>query len=190
MEPTTAVSFPLVSMARYHDSGAPCFSGDSRVLLNDLTQKLVSEVVKGDLLKTPSSIGKVCCVVKTYCSEGKTVIVSMDGLKITPWHPIRVNGVWKFPCEIVQPKETVCEAVYSFLLIDSIENIIIVNGIECTTLGHSYTGDVIGHPYFGTERVRYDLARMKGWSNGLVELSDRNCLLRDETTGLVSSLQQ
>ena len=119
MQPSTAVSAPLTSMARYHSSGAPCFSGDSTVLLSDLSVKLVGEVVKGDFLKTPSSSGKVACVVKTYCSEGKTLLVNMDGLKITPWHPIRKDGSWKFPCEVVEPKETDCEAVYSFLLEDS-----------------------------------------------------------------------
>ncbi|WP_411023018.1 hypothetical protein, partial [Salmonella sp. s51228] len=32
IKPTTAVSAPLTSMHRYHSRGAPCFSGDSKVL--------------------------------------------------------------------------------------------------------------------------------------------------------------
>ena len=190
MKPTTAVSAPLTSMARYHSSGAPCFSGDSTVLMQDMNLKLVSEVEKGDVLKTPSSTGKVSCVVKTLCSEGKTPLVCMGELKITPWHPVRMEGGWKFPCEIVEPELTPCEAVYSFLLEQSAEDIVIVGGVECATLGHRYTGDVIGHPYFGSSKVREDLSGMRGWVNGCVELSDRNCLVKDGTTGLVTSLQQ
>ncbi|KAI6661511.1 Von willebrand factor type A domain protein [Oopsacas minuta] len=190
MVPTTAVSAPLTSMSRYHNRGAPCFSGDSLVLLHDDSLKLVSQLIKGDIIKTPTSTGKIACVVKTHCSDGKTSLVGLNGLKITPWHPVRVDGMWHYPCELSEPVETDCDAVYSFMLESSDEEIIIVNGLECATLGHRYTGDVIGHPYFGSNKVRDDLTRMRGWENGCVELSDRNCLVKDMTTGLVTSLFQ
>ena len=190
MKPTTAVSAPLTSMSRYHNRGAPCFTGDSIVALQDSTHKLVSEVVRGDILKTPTSRGRVACVVKTHCSEGRSNLVNLNGLKITPWHPVRIDGEWKFPCELVEAVETDCDAVYSFVLDNSFEEIVIVNGMECATLGHKYTGDVIGHPYFGTDKVREDLSKMNGWDYGYVELSDRHCLVKEEATGLVSALLQ
>ena len=190
MTPTTAVSAPLTSMSRYHNRGAPCFSGDSLVSLSDSSHKLVSEVAQGDLLKTPQSTGRVACVVKTHCLEGKCQLVCLNGLKITPWHPVRVDGMWRFPCHLLEPVEVECDAVYSFVLEDSHEDIVIINSIECVTLGHRYAGDVIGHPYFGTERVREDLRRMNGWDDGCVELNEINCIMKDGATGLVSALLQ
>uniref|UniRef100_UPI003980FEF5 hypothetical protein n=1 Tax=Salmonella sp. s51228 TaxID=3159652 RepID=UPI003980FEF5 len=153
--------------------------------------KEVQEVVKGDIIKTPNSFSEVSCVVKTYCSDGKTALVKLDdGLKITPWHPIRVEGQWRYPCELEEPVESECEAVYSFVLKANQEDIMIVNGVECATLGHRYMGEVIGHPYFGSNKVTEDLRTMRGWIIGHVELSDHNCLVKDELTGLVCGLQQ
>ena len=190
MKPTTAVSAPLTSMSRYHNRGAPCFSGDSLVSLPDDTQKRVDQLVRGDSIKTPTSVCKVVCIVKTNCSEGKIDLVHLNGLGITPWHPVRVDGKWQFPCKLAEPVEVNCPAVYSFVLESSGEGIMIINDIECASLGHGLAGDVIGHPYFGSNKVREDVGRMRGWENGCVELSDTDCLIKDMTTGLVSSLSQ
>ena len=190
MNPTTTVSAPLISMSRYHNCAGPCFSGESLVLLPNSTQKRVDQLAKGDFIKTPTLVGQIACVLKTHCFKGRTNLVNLNGLGITPWHPVRMEGKWKYPCELSEPTEVDCVAVYSFVLEKTYEEIIIVNNIECATLGHGYTGDVIGHPYFGSNKVREDILKMQGWGTGFVELSDRNCLVKDATTGLVSSLYQ
>jgi len=65
-------------------------------------------------------------------------------------------------------------------------------GIECATLGHGFTGKTVAHPYFGTQRVIDDLAAMRGWADGLVELegADEQTVRRDPETGLVCGLTQ
>jgi hypothetical protein len=81
-----------------------------------------------------------------------------------------------------------CDAVYSFILED--EHVMIINGVECVTLGHHFEGEVVAHPYFGSSRVISDLSQMEGWSVGLVSLHSSNCLIRDQETSLICGLQQ
>ena len=190
MKPTTTVSAPLINMSRYHNCAGPCISGDSLVSLPDNTQKRIDQLARGDFIKTPISVGRIACVVKTHCFKMRTELVNLNGLGITPWHPVRIEGKWRYPCELLEPVEVDCVAVYSFVLETSHEEIMIINNIECATLGHEYTGDVIGHPYFGSNKVREDIRKMRGWETGCVELSDKNCLVKDATTGLISSLHQ
>ena len=47
---------------------------------------------------------------------------------------------------------------------------VIVQCFAYATLGHNIEGDVIGHPYFGTEKVINDLKKFISYSSGLVEL--------------------
>ena len=46
----------------------------------------------------------------------------------------------------------------------------VIGGVECVTLGHNFTGDVVGHEYFGSSAILEDLAQTAGWETGLVEL--------------------
>lgn len=56
------------------------------------------DIRKGDLIASPAINGveaKVSCVVKTPCLNNQAYFVEFeDGLIITPYHPIRVNGIW------------------------------------------------------------------------------------------------
>jgi len=154
----------------------------------DGSTKRVEEVVKGDLVRSPcGGPSRVTCVVETLSSTGTTDLVHLEGgLKVTPYHPVRVNGKWNFPCTLSTPKETLCPAVYSFVLVEN--HVVVINGIECVTLGHGFTGDaVIAHPYFGTQKVILDLQEKEGWKEGRVVF--RSCRARrDEATGMVTGL--
>ena len=94
------------------------------------------------------------------------------------------DGKWQFPANIVAPQQRDCEAVYSFVL--DAEHCMIIDGVECVTLGHNLTGDVVGHPYFGSQSVVEDLSKAEGWECGLVELR-AGCLLRDDDTQLLAA---
>ena len=45
-------------------------------------------------------------------------------------------------------------------------HIVYAEGFECCTLGHTYTGPVIGHEFFGSERVIDALKRLPTWASG------------------------
>ena len=79
-------------------------------------------------------------------------------LLITPYHPVRIGGVWRFPCELTLAQRRACTAVYSFVLRD--EHVMVVEGVECVTLAHGFEdNDVVRHAYFGTTRVVDDLKK-------------------------------
>ena len=48
----------------------------------------------------------------------------------------------------------------------------IVNGMECITLGHGFTGDVVSHEYLGTGKVIEDLKACNSWESGLVSVGE------------------
>ncbi len=68
---------------------------------------------------------------------------------ITPYHPVRIEGKWKFPIDINHFEERDCDAVYSFILDDG--HVMVINGVECVSMGHGFThDDVVKHEFFGT----------------------------------------
>ena len=118
------------------------------------------------------------------------VLVSLDkGLKVTKWHPIRINGKWRFPHELGQGTMMECPAVYSFVLDTEDEHVMVINDTECIALGHNINEPVAQHSYFGTDAVINDLQQMSGWDEGLIELNS-GCMVRDEQSGRVIKLHQ
>jgi len=177
-------------MASYNSCSNPCFDGGCSVLLADGTSKNVQNVRKGDMVACiENRAAEVLCILKTYCKDNQAELVEFEGgLLVTPYHPIRVNGVWSFPCDINSAKIRACPAVYSFVLKEDSGHVMIINGVECVTLGHSYDEEVVRHPYFGTRKVVDDLKAMRGWDAGLVEVHT-GCLVRDAKSGLVCGIR-
>merc|ERR1712110_214164 len=124
------------------------------------------------------------CVIKTLVAPKTELCELSSGLVVTPWHPIRVEGVWKFPANLAAITTRHCEAVYSFILDD--EHIMLIEGMECVALGHGFTdNDVITHPYFGTNAIVEDLQRFSGWDDGLITFEEE-CMKRDANSGLLT----
>ncbi|CAF5096563.1 unnamed protein product, partial [Rotaria sp. Silwood1] len=121
------------------------------------------------------------------CAKGKASMVTFDnGLIITPWHPIRIDGKWKFPHDIRHEQEIECQEMYNFVLDQC--HISIINGFECVTLGHHFKGEVIEHPYFGTAKVVDDLRAMDTLNTGFIELLPKSTV-RDTKTRLVTGIR-
>jgi len=186
-KPSHHTTAPVQNMAVYHRSGGVCFHGESMVQMANGKQKMVKDITKGSRVMTPSGKAEVLCVVKTHCLGNTTSLVQLGGLLITPFHPVRINGKWEFPCNLGQVMERPCTAVFSFVLKE--KHIMIINGIECVTLGHDFQNEVVQHPYFGSRRVIEDLEKMRGWNSGVVDLQS-GCLVHDSATSLVCGLVQ
>ena len=148
--------------------------------------KNVYDLRPGDNLQSWNGFTcKLKCILKTKCLR-PIKIVDLNGLKITPYHPVFTNK-WEFPLYLAACKTISCDYVYN-LVVDR-EHVVIINGIKCVTLGHGYNQEVVNHPYFGSERVLNDLKKMKGWNNGLIQI-DYMLTIRDEKTGLINGIIQ
>jgi hypothetical protein len=163
----TGLSQPT-SMAVFSQSSGSCFDGICDVSLHDGTFKKVKNISKGDIVLTPNGNSPVICVTKTMCKDNTTKMVTLDGgLIITPYHPIRINGIWTFPNDCGSTKTRHSPIIYNFVLEN--DHIMIINGIECVTLGHNYnTNSVISHPYYGSQDVINDLQKSNTWHLGEV----------------------
>lgn len=186
-KPSYHTSAPVQSMSYYHSSANPCFHANSLVKMANGNFKRVGDVKKGNQVATASGAAKVICVVKTLCKGTAHLVELGNGLLVTPFHPVRVGGKWAFPESLGEVKERPCDAVYSFVL--DAGHIMIINGIECVTLGHNFQEEVVRHAYFGSQRIIEDLKKMRGWTTGLIELQS-GCLVRDTVTTLVSGINQ
>lgn len=126
-------------------------------------------------------------MVKTPCLNNSTFLVKLsDSLLITPYHPVRINQKWGFPCDISNAFEQPCNFVYSFALESG--HTMEIGGIECVTYAHNFQENVVKHSYFGTENILNDLKSMKGWDQGYITL-DLNCVVRDPISRLVVHLK-
>jgi hypothetical protein len=169
------------------DGGDGCFHGNCVVSLANGLTKLVKDIRKGDILKTPDGLeATVTYVIKILRQNKKASLIQFEnGLIITPWHPVRINGHWVFPYDIGRETIMECEEVYNFAL--DVGHIVIINGIECVTLGHHFKGEVIEHPYYGTNKVLEDLHAMDVFNDGFIELFSPSTV-RNSKTGLVSGI--
>jgi len=177
-----------VSMASFNSRDAPCFHSDCNVLMHDLSLKKCRDIVKGDRVYGGDVIE---CIIRTEVNDNVTEFVTLSKnnqiLKITPYHPVMINGKWKFPLELGSVKSEPCEAVYSFLL-ENRQKAIVIEGFPCLTLAHGILGDAVAtHDFYGTENIVSTLKKCRGWENGKIKFSLRNgpITIRDITTDLV-----
>ena len=62
--------------------------------MNDSTFKKVCEIRKGDIVRSVNRKGvkdnaKVLCVIETKIKNGICKLCNINGLLVTPWHPIK-----------------------------------------------------------------------------------------------------
>jgi uncharacterized protein YegL len=190
----TSSTVRVHSMAHYNCRGNGCFSGESKVHMANGDKKPISQLERGDKVLVSADrrqSARVVCIVKTVCENGMAELVNFRGMRVTPWHPIKINGTWTFPFYLpnCEPKIQRCDAIYSFIL-ENRAPAAVINGIEGISLGHNLRGAVVGHQYFGSDRVINDVSQMHGWDKGIVELDSKNCMVRSRVTGRIVKFHQ
>jgi len=181
----TYSSLTPVDMSAYYSSSGGCFSGLNKVNTPG-GSRLVRDVKKGDILTTilpdgSESTAKVICSVVSKPPGGTMDLVSINGLKITPWHPMKMvakEQTWHFPGDLAKSighrAEEPIDEVYTFVMDEG--HVVVVEGFPVCTLGHNFKGAVIEHAYFGTSAIIDDLKQLAGWEDGLVLYNDLKAL--------------
>lgn len=185
-------SLRVATLASYNSHSGPCFTGDSLVKMQNGLSKRVDQMTKGDKVITfdknnNTIVDEVECILKTNLPKKTAPIVTLPGgWKGTATHPVKMGNTWFNAKSLCRPENTMCLAVYSFLLKD--RNTIIINDIESATFAHNLTdNDVIQHDYFGTDKVIDDFKNIPGWKLGLIEIEPK-CIFRDSSTGYVTRI--
>ncbi len=144
------------SMASYNRRFGGCFAGECQVLLED-GKVALQELKRGMKVITPKGTRRVGAVLRIAIEGGRLMMCRIGELKVTPWHPICVEGKWVFPVDVVEAQSEECDAVYTVLLevgADVDAHAFEVEGITAVTLGHglvtSKGADARAHPFFGS----------------------------------------
>jgi hypothetical protein len=149
----------------FNNPSGGCFHGDCKVLMADFTRTAIKDIVPGSIVWTPSGPSRVVALVTCNTKNKSQPMSQIDGLSITPWHPIRnKHGVWEYPASLYFYTERMLQTVYNLVL--ETGHIVNVEGFDCITLGHGFTEPVAAHPYFGSQRVIDDLKKLAGWAEG------------------------
>jgi len=161
-----------VSMQTYYVQSGGCFDGFGKVLLyNNVTNepfyKNVNEIQKGDIIVNGTNKSVVKCVLKLKVNK-EILMNNINGMLITPFHPIFYNNKWTFPNDTNKAEMKYIDYMYDFVL-DS-HHIVNINDIDVITLGHNFDfNDVVKHEYFGNKIID-DLMEHEGWDNGYIIL--------------------
>lgn len=157
---------PPVNMAQYfYNSGGGCFHGSCNVRMANGVRKPIHWLRRGDHVWTPTGTAMVRALVVCNTRQETQSICQIGTLRITPWHPILLEGTWVFPCDIAPIEHVSLKTVYNVLLNEG--HILDVEDTLCVTLAHNFKDPVVEHEYFGTERVVVDLKKAAGWDIGL-----------------------
>merc|ERR1712232_1353317 len=109
------------------------------------------------------------------------------GLRLTPHHPVCIDGLWRFPAELAPVSEFPCDSVYSFVLQGFPS--MLIGGVSCIGLGHGLGAGAAKHAYFGTELVIRDLSVLPGFAAGRITLTPSS-FRRDVVTGFICSITE
>ena len=153
----------------FNNAYGGCFGGYGVVSMDNNTTKYVKDLIKGNKLDNGATIECVISFENCVVQE----MVTLNNLVITPWHPIYVCGVWKFPADYEPTAHKFTEnKVYTFIL--NKNHMININRVNACTLGHNFKGPIIQHDFYGTNIVINDLKRFEDYNKGLIELSEKN----------------
>jgi len=175
---------PVDNETYYGGSGGGCFDKTTTVMLyqpkqEEFVSTLLSNIKQGDIVKvidlegTESTARVDCVVIIQRKINSPLVEFKSTGLKITKNHPIRIDGKWCLPKDLVRGNDvcymTTTDSVYN-LVLDKRHVLLVVNGTECVTLGHGIEGDVVYDDFYATDKVIDTITALPGWNTGLVNV--------------------
>lgn len=196
----------------FYTATGPCFDGNCFVWTTTSDGKSmksvqIKDLKKGTLVLGPEGYAVISCIVKTRIPTGVAQLVNINGIRVTPFHPIRqvtgsycngdvvVGDNWVHPHTIKEPEYVHCPYVYNFVLeskhyirIYSSDDINNMSCVDAITLGHGFTvkdneklAPILEHPFFGTSKVVDWLKKCDsvGFKNGLVTIDNYKPMYKD-----------
>ena len=179
----SSLSSAPISMASYNDPRGGCVDAYCTIAMFNGTSKLLKDVQKFDIIKSIDNnnkvVGaKVLCVVETMISSGFREYTCVNGVLITPWHPIKYGLYgkkedWIFPGEYFSSYSLPSTSMITLVLEN--HHIMFISGLKCITLGHNFTHHPkLSHPYYGTAKVIENLMTNfpEDYANGRIKVKD------------------
>jgi Mg-chelatase subunit ChlD len=183
--PITAAA---VSFA-FNNSSGSCFQGDTRIRMADDSTRAIQDIVRGDLVWTPTGPATVRYCVTLHTSQPSQPLVQFSPTTgVTPWHPCRQVspdgsvGPWTFPASLQQFDARPLKTVYNLVL--SQGHIIESGSHQFVTLGHGFEEAPLKHDFFGTDAVIKAVEQQPGAATGNPIYNDCHAI-KDPESGLI-----
>jgi hypothetical protein len=179
------VAQPL-NMRQFNNASGGCFGSNTIVKLFNCCSVFISDLRTGMVL---SNGAIVKCVVKNIHNNSTPLVwFKKENLYLTPWHPVRYEGKWQFPNDLLDGEDIILTnnsiSTYNFVL-DTLHCIPFDN-IDACTLAHGFTDNqVISHDFFGTHHVIDTLEKMEGYWEGYIVIDENVKMIRDAQTGQI-----
>jgi hypothetical protein len=182
-----------LAMSSTHSTAGPCFLGASLMTMADGSKKRCDQVRPGDV---DIAGYKIQCVIKTLVPYADIVVLNNQPGGFTLWHPVFVGGRWEHPANLGTVTRVPTDAIYNFVLDDTGHEerpgVVFINDIMTCTMGHGFTGPIIGHPYFGRREPGHrhildDLQNQPGWSTGYITWQNLR-VSHDPATGMINGM--
>ena len=173
------------AVTTYMTGGGGCFAPGTPISIPGGLTKRIQDLKPGDLVMTPTGIATIRYVLQASTYDTTQPFCQITpGCLITEYHPIRnpITGKWRFPADDYPVLELPIPTVFNLVLDQG--HIVLVEGIECCTLAHGFKGFVIGHPFFGTDRVIEAMSRQPGFDKGLPVYQNMKAI-RDSATKMI-----
>ncbi|KAH7097738.1 hint-domain-containing protein [Auriculariales sp. MPI-PUGE-AT-0066] len=168
------------SMRVWNTRSGPCVAGESLVRTPSGEHR-IDQLCRGDEVLTPLGPRQIVAILRTQVFAHGVDLCTIDGLRVTPWHPIRrPDGDWVFPSKIASAARTAsedCPFVFSLLLAPDAHadaHAFFVGKTAVVTLGSGASDDVRKHDFLGNwVAIASALTAMPGWSepSGVVRCS-------------------
>jgi len=183
--PVTAASVSHV----FNNSSGSCFQGDTLVRMADDSKKAIRDLVRGDLVWTPTGPATVRFHVTFHTSQPSQPLVQFNPTTgVTPWHPCRQvlpdgsYSPWTFPASLQQFDARPLKTVYNLVLTEG--HIIESGAHQFVTLGHGFQESPLKHDFFGTDAAIQALESQPGAAQGHPIYND--CVaIKDPESGLI-----
>jgi len=150
-------------------TGTLCFHGNCTVKMADDSLKLLCKIQTGDKILTPFGTTSVKYITKQEClnRQCEMVLIPYNGLLVTPTHPIKYNNKWVHPKTLYDTQIIYTPFIYNLVLED--HHSCYINDIECITIGHGQTADILTS-YFGTCEAVSDIKLLGVSQDGFVHI--------------------
>ena len=189
MDYSVPVTAATVSHA-FNNSSGSCFQGDTLVRMADNSVKAIRDIVRGDLVWTPTGPATVRFHVTFHTSQPSQPLVQFSPTTgVTPWHPCRIvhpDGTyspWTFPASLQQFDARPLKTVYNLVLTEG--HIIESGKHQFVTLAHGFQESPLKHDFFGTDAAIQALEQQPGAAQGHPIYND--CVaIKDPESGLIT----
>lgn len=120
-----------------------CFTGEGMVLVANKQRKRVDEIKEGDSVVTEAGRLRKVAWVQRRPVQAVRNMITIEGVRLTPGHPILWKGEWTHPFDIAPMQEQYVDMLYNFeLQLDDDEvrprandHSVIINDLVVCTLG-------------------------------------------------------